>query len=236
MPARARDPARQGRRRRHGLRAAVLCAACLWHGPLYALPLDMMIEDRLAAYLDASRALEPGLELKLEFLSPPPPEAEALEDFRFNPATGDFVARLRLPDGGNQTLQGRAILGIETWVPSRRIEPGEIISDADLIPVMLPPGLMNSSMLRDPGDLIGKEVRRPLMANRPVQDRAVMAPRAVVKGARVEIRFSSGALHLTAPGKALADGALGEIIRVVNSSSNTIVTGEVTAPGVVEVK
>lgn len=231
-----RDRARQGPRRRIGLRAAVLGAACLWHGPLHALPPDLMIEDRLAAYLETSRALEPGLDLQLEFLGSPPAEVEALEDFRFHPATGDFVARLRLPGGDSQTLQGRVILGIETWVPSRRIEPGEIISDADLIPVMLPPGLMNSSMLRDPVDLIGKEVRRPLMANRPVQDRAVIAPRAVVKGAKVEIRFSSGALHVAAPGKALADGALGEVIRVVNSSSNTIITGEVTAPGVVEVK
>lgn len=231
---RARSLAFPARRARRSALAACLLLA--WPGLLAALPPDLLIEARLAPFLDTARALEPDVSLQLDYATAPPAEAEALDDFRFNAATGDFIARLRLPDGGAEIVQGRALLGVETWVPTRRIEAGEIIAAADLRPVMLPPGVMNSSMLRDPADLIGMEVRRPLMANRPVQDRAVTAPRAVVKGAKIEIRFRAGALQLTAPGKALSDGALGEVIRVVNTSSNAIVTAEVTAQGVVEVK
>jgi flagella basal body P-ring formation protein FlgA len=42
-------------------------------------------------------------------------------------------------------------------------------------------------------------------------------------------------MRLTAQGRALQDGAAGEVIRVVNTKSNTTVTGVVVADGTVSV-
>ena len=217
---------------KHGL----ALAAALLPLPLLASPSDLLIEAQLAPQLERQRALEPDLSLNLTFTIAPPAEAEAVEDFRFNASSGDFIARLRLQDGRSEIVQGRAVFGVETWVPVRRLEAGEIIGPDDLRAAIMPPGIMTAAMLRDASDIPGKEVRRPLAANRPVQDRSLIEPRAVIKGGKVEIRLKSKGLQLAAPGKALADGAMGDLIRVVNVSSNAILTAEVTAPGVVEVK
>lgn len=83
--------------------------------------------------------------------------------------------------------------------------------------------------------VVGYEVRRNLYANRPVLIEDVGAPTVVRRNSLVTLAYRSGALELTALGRAVDSAGLHEPIRVVNIDSRVTVVGTVTAPGLVRV-
>ncbi|PKR55935.1 flagellar basal body P-ring formation chaperone FlgA [Thalassospira marina] len=88
---------------------------------------------------------------------------------------------------------------------------------------------VQANVLRDPDDVIGKEVRRSIGPGEPLLNRDFTAPILVKRGALVTIRLETANMSLTARGKALENGSLGDVIRVVNLQSNKTVQVEVTA-------
>ena len=75
-----------------------------------------------------------------------------------------------------------------------------------------------------------------LIAGRPVLAASVREPRAVRRGDQVLIAFSGDGIDLTAPGRALQDGILGDQVRVVNLASNRTITAAVAGSGRVTVE
>ena len=84
-----------------------------------------------------------------------------------------------------------------------------------------------SGAIRDINDLIGKEVIRPANPNEPLMFRDFTNPILVRRGALVIIRLVTENMSLTARGKALENGSKGDVIRVVNQTSNKTVQVEV---------
>ena len=84
-------------------------------------------------------------------------------------------------------------------------------------------------------EVVGYEVRRNLYANRPVMMEDVGAPTIVHRNTLVTLAYRSGALELTALGRAVDSAGLHEPIRVVNVDSRVTVVGTVTGPGMVRV-
>ena len=82
--------------------------------------------------------------------------------------------------------------------------------------------------------MIGMTPRRFILAGRPLRSGDMVAPKIVSRGDLVTVLLNQGPLSLTAKGKALENGAKGDVIRVVNVSSN--VTIEALVTGVNEVR
>ena len=83
--------------------------------------------------------------------------------------------------------------------------------------------------IRDIDDVIGKEVKRSGNPNEPLMFRDLSKPILVRRGSLVIIRLVTANMSLTARGKAMEDGSLGDVIRVVNQSSNKTIQVEVVA-------
>ena len=208
-----------------------LCAALLAPAAL-AAPLPDLVEERARVeYADAlpeEGRFDVSLEGDLQ-------EAAMLAEFWMDPGTGQFLANAVTDAGEVRRISGRAIVTVAVPVPTRKLLPGAVLSEADLRFEDMPMGRVAGYSVLDPADLIGKEVRRVLTPGRPVQAQSVREPLVVARGGRVEIRLSDGALGLKAPGRALEDAHRGQEVRIVNLVSNTSLTAIATAPGVVEV-
>ena len=83
--------------------------------------------------------------------------------------------------------------------------------------------------------VLGKRLKRAVRAHGVIEAADVEIPPIVKRGEYVKIIITQGQLHLTATGIASTDGKLNEIIRVRNASSDKLIRGKVTAPGIVEV-
>lgn len=112
---------------------------------------------------------------------------------------------------------------------------GDVIDEADIEIVELPYGKVPRNAITDPAGLIGMTPKRLLRPGIPLRDGDVAPPVVVKRNTVVVMVFERGGLFLTAKGKALHDGAAGEVIRVENLQSGIVIQGVVQADGHVEV-
>lgn len=115
----------------------------------------------------------------------------------------------------------------ETVVPSRTIRSQSVIYYDDLaIQGGSIPGTVS-----DPAKIIGLEARVTLYAGRPIRLGDVGPAAMVDRNAIVPIQYVNGGLRLSAEGRALGRGAIGDRVRVMNLSSRTTVSGTIQADG-----
>ena len=63
----------------------------------------------------------------------------------------------------------------------------------------------------------------------------LFAPRLVTRGSIVTMKIETPSLTVTAQGRALQDGKLGDTVRVTNTQSNRMIEGTVESDGTVKV-
>lgn len=123
--------------------------------------------------------------------------------------------------------------GARIAVPVRDIARGEIIADSDLTYGSAAPGQMRSGLAVSMADLSGMQARRYLRAGELVLTSDVRRPVLVSKGETVTMTVELPGVSLTATGRALSEGGLGESITVVNPVSYRQIMATVIGPGTV---
>lgn len=131
-------------------------------------------------------------------------------------------------------LAGAPAMAEDVWVAARALVPGDILGDDDVTARPLP--RPRSDTVAATNDLVGMEVRRRVAAGMPLTTRDVGARSLVKANATVTVIWNVGTLSLSMQGRALQAGALGEEIRVLNTTTSRTVRGTVLASGQVEVK
>ncbi len=156
-----------------------------------------------------------------------------------NPDTGRFTAHLVAPAEGTPlvriTVSGRATEMIEIPVLLRRMLPGEVIREDDITLQEVRADRISRNVVLDPVYLLGMCPRRPVRAEKPVLGNELRQPLLVAKNSLVTIRLQTQRMVLTTRGRALESGANGDVVRVVNTKSNQIISASVTGSGTVMV-
>lgn len=159
-----------------------------------------------------------------------------VENLAYDPARSRLTAELFLPGTGQrQTVGARAVEVVDVPVLNRRMMPGEVISQSDLDWTTLQRDRTGADTVLSAAELVGQTVRRNVTPHRPVRAGDVRAPVVVPRGAVVTILLQTPSMTLTAQGRALSDGAHGEVIRVTNTASNRTVEARVAGDGLVTV-
>ena len=116
--------------------------------------------------------------------------------------------------------------------PVRTIRAKEVISAEDIEQRQA----TIAGTLTDPDEIIGWEARIALYPGRPIRNGDVVPPAIVNRNDVVPLIFTNGGLRIVTEGRALARGAAGETIRVMNLSSRTTVFGHIQPDGAIEVE
>lgn len=133
------------------------------------------------------------------------------------------------------TVTGRVQIKRDVPILVHRLESGAIISDDDLGWTTITAEHLPADMLTAPADLIGHSVRRDIGENTPLRARDIMQPRLVARGTLVTMRIDTPHIQMTAQGRAMQDGSVGETVKVTNTRSNRVVEGVVEGQGVVKI-
>lgn len=110
---------------------------------------------------------------------------------------------------------------------------GHVIREQDIEPVEYNLAQLNYGYFDDKSKLIGMQTKRRLSQGRVITPNQVKPPLLVKRGEQVALVSKSRLFTVRMNGKAMMDGALGDRIRVKNSSSSRIIEGKVTQAGVV---
>ncbi len=135
------------------------------------------------------------------------------------------------PPGWSPGGAATGAVGEPAVVATRPIPSRTILTESD---VALRPSPFGAG-LTDPAAAVGMETRVALYAGRPIRAEDIGPPALVERNALVLLRYQRGALYITAEGRALDRGAVGERIRVTNLSSRQTVIGRIAEDGAVEV-
>lgn len=164
-------------------------------------------------------------------------------DVRFDPDEafrGSVVAELVIRDDGQRDRTRRVSTRVEVYETvygaTAALNRGYRMRGADLVELRLPTSQIPRDAVRHPDLIDGAMLKRALQPGEAIRDAWLEVPPLVRRGDRVRMIARRGALQITARGEALAHGTRGELIRVRNLGSGKIVSGQVTAPGVVEME
>lgn len=116
------------------------------------------------------------------------------------------------------------------------LRQGDVIGASDIEYIDIRASDVTPTMVVDAQKLIGLTPRRGIPALKPIVAGDVQQPMVVKKGELVTMTLKSNIISLTAQGKALDNGAAGDVIRVMNTASKQVIDAVITGPQTVNVK
>ncbi len=118
-------------------------------------------------------------------------------------------------------------------VPAHDIARGDTIGESDLTYASMDGADLVSGLPTKMDEVKGMQARRMLSAGRPFRGDDVRRPIVVTKGQTVTMEFSVPGVELSAMGRAMSEGGIGDTVTVQNPVSYRMISATVTAPGTV---
>lgn len=177
--------------------------------------------------------------LAAPLLMPAGGDGIAVKDFDFDERSGRFRAVIGpkgAPDARfDRALSGRLVTFQKRLGLARAIDRGEILSLEHLEDQTVEVSANTIADGMDPVSLIGLSARRRLQPGQPLRAADFEPAKLITRNSLVLIIYARPGLQLTTEGRALADGAKGEVIAVLNTQSKRTVQAEVVREGLVRV-
>ena len=165
--------------------------------------------------------------------------AVSVSSLVIDPRTNRFNATLAAaadsPEEITVTVAGRFHELIEIPVASHRLKRGEVIEEDDMEWMLVRAESVSRNTLSDPNEIVGMSARRSLAPHMPLSSNEIEKPTIVAKGSLVTITLRTPSMLITAKGKAMDNGVMGETIRVQNTKSRLIIDATVNGPDAVVV-
>jgi flagella basal body P-ring formation protein FlgA len=192
-------------------------------------------ETELRSYLKAHypwAEVELG-EIRLSATPPAePPAAVVVEKtppgrsaFRFEFRNGESVSATALVKAFDRVFMSREAF--------RR---DHVMRQDDIYPTLMDSARIPKGALREASEIVGNPLLRSIVANAPVTDAMVSRTPIVKRGRKVVLSVETSGFSVRLPGETKTDAAVGERIKVLNTTSGKIVTGLLTDERTVRVE
>ncbi len=167
-------------------------------------------------------------------------EAPRVSQFSYDARTQRFSGVVEIADSAMLRkfpvgVSGTIVETAEIVTLARAVERGETIRESDVVLERRPRTEATGDVIAALDNAVGQAAKRALRAGQPVRAGDLMKPDLVTRNETVTIVFETGGVTLTMRGKAMASGAQGEMISVLNPQSKRVLQGTVDRPGVVVV-
>src|SRR5579864_9516265 len=122
---------------------------------------------------------------------------------------------------------------VRVVVPAHDIVRGDTISESDLTFATVDGAALMSGVPTRVEEVKGMQARRTLSAGQPFRGDDVRRPIVITRGQTVTMEFDAPGVQLTAMGRAMSEGGIGDTVTVQNPASYRMISAIVTAPGTV---
>lgn len=160
----------------------------------------------------------------------------------------DFTAQDQSGLGGNISVKAQCAKGSrwavhipaqvmiyrEIPVAAQDITRGQRLAQEHLGSALVNISNVRQAFAADSGAIVGREAKRNIGKGEVFKTALLDSPTTVRRGEIVVLESLAGSIKVSSSGTALADGRLGQKIRVKNESSQRIVTGVVRGQGLVQ--
>lgn len=157
-------------------------------------------------------------------------------DIKLDPRTDVFqttIAPVSQPQK-IQPISGRIERIMDVPTVKSTLTRGTVISTNDLSSIEMKSTDIRGDIVINPDQIVGRSARQNLNPGRLIRISDTEIPVSVKRGQKINLVYKTGQLELTALGRAMEDGRVGDHIRVTNGSSNKPLQGTVLANNQVE--
>ncbi|NVK35519.1 MAG: flagellar basal body P-ring formation protein FlgA [Rhodobacteraceae bacterium] len=133
------------------------------------------------------------------------------------------------------TLSGHAMETVEVLALTRAVGKGSVVQERDFTRIRLPKKSVPTNAANDAKTLIGLAARQNMKAGMPLLQSNFERPILISRGEKVTLTFLMPGMKLTTRGQAMIEGAMGDIIDVMNLQSRRTVPAEIIGRGQVRV-
>ena len=123
--------------------------------------------------------------------------------------------------------------GVRIVVPTRDIARGETMADRDLTFATVPGSALMAGTVTSIAAAKDMEARRMLHAGEAMRAEDLRHPIVVTRGQTVTMLFHAPGVELTAMGRAMGEGGVGDTVTIQNPASFRMIAGVITGPGTV---
>ena len=124
----------------------------------------------------------------------------------------------------------------EIYVSNGSLRKDQILKREDLYKSRKDLGKLPFGYITRAEDIIGKQLKRHIQAGRIISPSQLRNPIVIKRGEIISLQHKTNDFMITMKGTAMMNGAVGEKIRVKNSSSKRIVEGTITRAGIVSIR
>jgi len=118
-------------------------------------------------------------------------------------------------------------------VPAHDIARGDTIGESDLSYATVDGAALMSGVPTKMDEVVGQQARRTLSAGQAFRGDDVRHPIVVNKGQTVTMQFEAPGVELTAMGRAMSEGGVGDTVTVQNPASFRMIAAVVIGAGTV---
>ncbi|HEY4077538.1 MAG TPA: flagellar basal body P-ring formation chaperone FlgA [Rhizomicrobium sp.] len=118
-------------------------------------------------------------------------------------------------------------------VPAHDVARGDVIGESDLTYTTVDGSALMSGLPTSIDEIKGMQARRVLAAGQPFRGDDVRRPIVITKGQTVTMQFAAPGVELSAMGRAMSEGGVGDTITIQNPASYRMISATVIAPGTV---
>lgn len=120
-------------------------------------------------------------------------------------------------------------------VASRQLQKGSVLSESDIRLKKMDVSTLPYGFIEEIKNGVGKKLRRRILKGAVLTPSMLKSPQIVNRGQEITIMALSGRMKVKVKGKALASGAVGERIKVMNLKSQHKLEGVITQSGEVKI-
>lgn len=158
---------------------------------------------------------------------------------RVDPRNGRFDVTFEIGSDNNSPsvklrFTGVAIETVEAAILTRDVQRADVLKASDVIVERRPKSEIGGDAAAR-STAIGMQMRRPLRAGQALRVTDLTKPDLVQRDSNVTLIYQADGLYLTIRGKALDNGAEGDMVSVLNLQSNRTISGVVIGPAQVRV-
>ena len=163
----------------------------------------------------------------------------AVRDVIYDQRMNRFTATVEVPAGSPSAtrvkLNGSVFASARIPVLAHPMARGDVITEQDLEWVDVREEVVRRDVATNARQMIGQEPRYQLRPGAPVRLAELQKPVVVAKNTPVTMIVRNRFMTLTAQGRAVEDGSVGDVIHVINIHSKQTVDARVDGPGQVSV-
>lgn len=154
---------------------------------------------------------------------------------QFEPKNSSFRVRVNYNDGKAETLSGRYHSYVMAPIAARYIKFGDVIQQSDVSTMKVRIDSLNSEYASELNEVVGMQSKTYLAAGKMFKINEITSPNVIKNNDPVNIIYSSGVINLKTVGIAMGNGAVGDMIKVKNSSSGMVLLGQIVNKNTVKI-